>query len=89
MPLDFSGQEPFFKDRCVYLYGNDGERAVLCQIYTETLYQMQGGDDDPLAKFAMHRRRIETIFSSLYDLGLFDEKGQITFSSEPHTCPPP
>jgi hypothetical protein len=67
----------------------DNGRTVLCQIYTETLLHMQVGQADLLRAFEMNRPKIEIIFSSLYDLGLFDEKGQITFSSEPHTCPSP
>jgi hypothetical protein len=89
MPLNFTGQEPFVRDNCVYLYGMDGPKAVLCQIYTETLMHMHEGEADPLQAFAMYRTKIETIFSSLYDLGLLDEKGEVTFSTEPHTCPAP
>jgi hypothetical protein len=50
---------------------------------------MYKGEADPLQAFAMNRPKIETIFSSLYDLGLLDEKGEVTFSTEPHTCPAP
>jgi hypothetical protein len=89
MPLDFTRQEPFVKDHCVYIYGRDGDKTVLCQIYTKTLLHMHGGEADPLQAFAMNRPKIETIFSSLYDLGLPDEKGEVTFSTEPHTCPAP
>jgi hypothetical protein len=94
MPLKFDGQHPFRMDHCVYIYGRDGAKEVLCQIFTKTLKQMHAGPDadpdaDPLEVFAHHRRKIEKIFSSLYDLGLFDEKGEITFSTEPHDCPLP
>jgi hypothetical protein len=89
MPLDFTRQEPFVKDHCVYIYGMDGDKVVLCQIYTVTLVQMHGSKADPLQAYAMNRTKIETIFSSLYDQGLLDEKGGVTFSTEPHTCPAP
>jgi hypothetical protein len=56
MPLDFTNQEPFTKDHCVYIYGMDGDKAVLCQIYTETLMQMHGAEADPLEAFALCTR---------------------------------
>jgi hypothetical protein len=89
MPLDFTGQDPFIRDHCVYIYGMDGDKPILCQIYQKTLLHMHGGEADPLQAFGMNRPKIESIFSSLYELGLLDEKGGVTFSTEPHTCPDP
>jgi hypothetical protein len=58
MPLDFTNQEPFTKDHCVYVYGRDRDMTVLCQVYIKILLHMQAGEADPLRAFAMNRPKI-------------------------------
>jgi hypothetical protein len=85
MPLDFDGQNPFRMDHCVYIYGRDGEKEVLCQNFTKTLQQMHAAAGDLRSPSPEDRKDLRLPVRSWP----LDEKGEITFSTEPHDCPLP
>jgi hypothetical protein len=72
---------------CVYLIGREGNKEVSCKTNLETMRNMGAETADPLFYFGEKRPFFESIFSKLWDLGQFDEWGEITFSTGLIRCP--
>jgi hypothetical protein len=79
--LDFSASRPFFAEGFVNIRARSATGPVHCRISVTTLAQMSRSAGDPLQDFERNRPKIESIFTKLYELGLFDEQGGITFST--------
>jgi hypothetical protein len=82
MPLDFSRSTPWREGNRVFIFGWEGDNYVVCQT---NIYTMRDVGRDPL-ELCRKDDLFSRAFSKMWDMGLLDEDGGVSFSTTRCSC---